>query len=75
MKVVENLLSKSKHQSDVAAEIRRELRTDVQSLRTEIDTLEKEVTTWKDKYYALLEKYIARYQAWHEPQKGEDTQP
>jgi len=75
LKAVESLLNKSKHQSDVAAEIRKELRTDVQALRTEINTIEKEVTHWRDKYYALLEQYLKKYSQWHRPQEGEDTQP
>lgn len=59
LKIVESLLSKGKNEADIAAVIRAELRTDVQSLRTEIHTLQTEVDGWREKYYALLERTVA----------------
>ena len=56
LKIAESLLTKSKNQSDLAAEIRKELRTDVQALRTEIRTVEAEVDKWRGKYYEVVEE-------------------
>jgi len=60
LKIVENLLNKSKTQSDVAAQIRTELRTDVQALRDEIRKVETELDMWKAKYYDLLDQFYKK---------------
>jgi hypothetical protein len=58
LKIVESLLSRGKAESEVAASIRAELRTDVGSLRSEIRSLQTEVDTWREKYYVLLERLV-----------------
>lgn len=58
LKIVESLLTRSKTQTDLAAQIRAELRVDVQSLRDEIKRLDAELDLWKSKYYQLLETLL-----------------
>lgn len=60
LKIVEGMLNKSKTQSDVAAQIRTELRTDVQALRDEIRKVETELDMWKAKYYDLLDQFYKK---------------
>lgn len=60
LKVVESLLNRGKTQSDVAAQIRTELRTDIQALRDEIRKVETELDMWKSKYYDLLDQFYRR---------------
>jgi hypothetical protein len=60
LKAIESLLNRSKTQSDVASQIRAELRTDVQALRAELDKLEKELDAWKAKYYDLLDQFYKK---------------
>lgn len=60
LKLVEGLLNKSKTQTDVAAQIRAELRTDVQALRDEIRKVETELDEWKTKYYDLLDQFYKK---------------
>lgn len=60
LKIVEGLLNKSKTQMDVAAQIRSELRTDVQGLRDEIRKVEAELDEWKKKYYDLLDQFYKK---------------
>lgn len=60
LKIVESLLNRGKTQTDVAAQIRAELRTDVQALRDEIRKVETELDMWKAKYYALLDQFYKK---------------
>lgn len=60
LKGIESLLNRSKTQNDVAAQIRTELRTDVQALRTELERQEKELDIWKAKYYELLDQFYKK---------------
>jgi hypothetical protein len=60
LKIVESFLNRGKAQSDVAAAIRAELRTDVQGLRDEVRKLENELDTWKAKYYDLLDQFYKK---------------
>ena len=60
LKIIESLLNRSKTQTDIAAQIRSELRTDVQGLREEIRKVEAELDEWKKKYYDLLDQFYRR---------------
>jgi len=60
LKMVESFLNRSKTQTDVAAQIRSELRTDVQALRDEIRKVEQELDMWKSKYYDLLDQFYKK---------------
>ena len=67
LKVVENLLNKSKTREDIAASLRKELREDVGTMRKELRTLETELDKWKQKYYQLLEQYYYKNKDPNEP--------
>ena len=60
LKFLESLLSRGKTKSDTAAEIRKELREDVQALRDEIRKVETELDIWKAKYYDLLDQFYKK---------------
>lgn len=60
LKVVEALLNRSKTQSDLASQIRQELREEVQGLREELRRVEGELDNWKFKYYELLDQFYKR---------------
>lgn len=60
LKVLDSILSRSKTKTDLAAQIRAELRTDVQALRDEVRKLETELDTWKAKFYDLLDQFYRK---------------
>jgi hypothetical protein len=54
LKFVEFVIGRSKAKSDIAAEMRAELRSDVVSLKEELDAIEASLEVWKKKYYRVL---------------------
>lgn len=60
LKIIESFLSKGKVKSDIATEIRNELRGEVQTLREELRRVEEDLDTWKAKYYELLDQFHRR---------------
>lgn len=60
LKIVEKVLNKDKVKSDIATEIRNELRGEVGTLRDELRRVETELDDWKAKYYELLDQFYRR---------------
>ena len=60
LKVTDSILSRNKNQVDQAAQIRTELRTDLQSLREEVRVMTEELDKWKSKYYVLLDQFYKK---------------
>jgi hypothetical protein len=54
LKLLENIFSRSQAKSDLATQLREELRRDVAALREEIDDIDESLDSWKQKYYNLL---------------------
>lgn len=54
LKVVEFVLGRSKSKTDIASEMRAELRSDVLTLKEELDQIEASLELWKKKYYRVL---------------------
>ncbi len=59
LKVAEHWLGRNKLRVDDAAQIRDELRLEINAQREEIRLLEAEVIKWKNEYYDLRDKHIA----------------
>lgn len=57
LKLVEHLVNRSKLRIDAAADIREELREEINSLRKEVRVLSSDLDEWKNKYYLLLERF------------------
>ena len=55
LKIIEYVLNKSKRRSDVATQIRDELRQETQQLKREVDALEAALDIWKNRYYILID--------------------
>lgn len=58
LKVVESFLTKGQSKTDIATELRIELRTEAGELKEEIRRVGKEVDQWKEKYFLLLQEYL-----------------
>jgi hypothetical protein len=54
LKAIEATLSRSKARSDVATQIRDELRVEVRELREEVRAIGASLDDWKSRYYRLL---------------------
>lgn len=60
LKLVENWLGRSRVRIDDAAQIRNELRLEVEALRKENSTLEGDVDKWRESYYNLREQAMKK---------------
>jgi len=60
VKVLERWLGKADRSTTDAAQIRLELKDQVQSYKEEIRRLEDEVDEWRGKYYAVMEELVAK---------------
>jgi chromosome segregation ATPase len=58
LKFVEHWLSRSKVRDDTAAQLRNELRTEIQGLKTELNNVESDLDKWRGKYYELMDNFI-----------------
>lgn len=58
LKFVEHWLSRSKVRDDTAAQLRTELRTEIQGLKTELNNVESDLDKWRGKYYELMDNFI-----------------
>lgn len=58
LKFVEHWLSRSKVRDDTAAQLRNELRTEIQGLKTELTNVEADLDKWRGKYYELMDNFI-----------------
>ncbi|QGH76491.1 hypothetical protein SEA_DAUBENSKI_223 [Streptomyces phage Daubenski] len=58
LKFVEHWLSRSKVRDDTAAQLRNELRTEIQGLKTELNNVEADLDKWRGKYYELMDNFI-----------------
>lgn len=58
LKIVEYFINRPKAKQDAAAEIRSELRKEVDALRRELHGVENELDAWKAKYYELVEEFL-----------------
>src|SRR5690349_14163782 len=56
LKMVEAWLGRGKQKSDLATQIRDELRKDMLTLRTHFDNCEVEKDKWQDKYWLTVEE-------------------
>lgn len=54
LKFLEHILSRNKEKTDLATQLRDELRTEVGSLRDEMRAVETDLDKWKNRYYRLL---------------------
>jgi chromosome segregation ATPase len=59
LKVAEHWLGRNKVKIDDAAQIRDELRLEINTNREEIRSLEEGLEEWRKKYYELFEAHIA----------------
>lgn len=57
LKLIEHLLSRSKTRVDLAAELRNELRTEVNNLKSEVKDVDQSLDMWRGRYYRLLRHY------------------
>ena len=58
LKFVEHWLSRSKVRDDTAAQLRNELRTEIQGLKQELNNVETDLDKWRGKYYELMDNFI-----------------
>jgi Tfp pilus assembly major pilin PilA len=58
LKFVEHWLSRSKVRDDTAAQLRNELRTEIQGLKQELNNVESDLDKWRGKYYELMDNFI-----------------
>ncbi len=58
LKFVEHWLSRSKVRDDTAAQLRNELRTEIQGLKQELNNVEADLDKWRGKYYELMDNFI-----------------
>jgi uncharacterized protein YlxW (UPF0749 family) len=58
LKFVEHWLSRSKVRDDTAAQLRTELRTEIQNLKQELNNVEADLDKWRGKYYELMDNFI-----------------
>lgn len=58
LKFVEHWLSRSKVRDDTAAQLRNELRTEIQGLKKELNNVESDLDKWRGKYYELMDNFI-----------------
>lgn len=58
LKFVEHWLSRSKVRDDTAAQLRNELRTEIQGLKAELNNVESDLDKWRGKYYELMDNFI-----------------
>lgn len=49
-----------KEETDVAKELRAELRGEMEKLNTRVDELQTKVDAWREKYFHLLKEYTGR---------------
>jgi septal ring factor EnvC (AmiA/AmiB activator) len=54
LEFIKRWLSKAKDRTDIATELRAELRQDLNNLKKEMDAMEDQLIEWKDKYYDML---------------------
>lgn len=54
LKFLEHILSRNKDRTDLATQLRNELRGEVTALRDEMRQIEAELDKWKARYYRLL---------------------
>lgn len=57
LKVIESAMSRSKDRSDIATQIRDELRTEIQGLRDELRIVEDRLDKSRNMYYAILHAF------------------
>lgn len=57
LKIVEWVLKRGERRETTRAELREELRNDVQHLREVLQRVEKDLDNWKVRYYNLLQAY------------------
>ncbi|ASN73263.1 hypothetical protein SEA_WARPY_232 [Streptomyces phage Warpy] len=58
LKFVEHWLSRSKVRDDTAAQLRNELRAEIQGLKQELNNVETDLDKWRGKYYELMDNFI-----------------
>lgn len=57
LKLIEHFLTRSKTRVDLAAQLRNELRTEINGLRQEVKEVDDSLDDWKRRYYRLLGHY------------------
>jgi hypothetical protein len=57
LKAVEAIINRSKTKTDVATQIREELRSEVRDLRDVLRSITSDLDKWKSRYYRLLVAY------------------
>jgi hypothetical protein len=57
LKIIEGILARGSRKSDLARELRDELRQDVQSLRVEIESMRARMAIVSREYYVLYEAF------------------
>jgi len=69
LKITEYLLGSGKVKTDLAAELRKELRDDINGLRVELRQVEKELDEWREKYYKLINNLYESHSDYEELNK------
>lgn len=57
LKFIEHMLNRNKERTDLATQLREELRVEVNNLKEEVKDIDGSLESWKKKYYKLLTHY------------------
>lgn len=57
LKALEHILNRNKERTDLATQLRDELRGEVNSLKEEVRTIDDDLDHWRKRYYRLLAHY------------------